>query len=317
MSVFSIYMVECDDCSAKYVGSTSKSVEERMGRHFGMLASGKHYNAKMSECHAGDATFTVSVLEECAAGARFDSERSWAIAVRSNVQFGGMNMNFGLGGGLGEDASMSKITEDIAAEIKMDLCDGVLTHQQIADAAGISKASVSDIARASSWAWVHPELNEELIKRAVVRQGSSHRNAKKNEADVAAMKEMLAAGASMREARLKFGYSSAHATRIASGEIWGHVRPDLSEALSKIDFRAMMPHGANSKTSKLTESEVSGIKERLASGTRPKQVAEETGIGYPMVWQIFAMKNWIKTRSDLNDNIREFHSERMRNANSK
>ena len=92
----------------------------------------------------------------------------------------------------------------------------------IAEEFGISESMVSAIRNGSAWASLDPDLPARLAKKP--RHGKALA-----EAQVAEIKQQLAAGRSSRKVAAEYGVSGSTIQAISQGRTWAHVAPRESE----------------------------------------------------------------------------------------
>jgi DNA-binding CsgD family transcriptional regulator len=110
------------------------------------------------------------------------------------------------------------VLDAAAARQVMAALEAGRSGRSIAEEFGISPSMVSAIKHGRAWAELDPQLPERLA--AKVQPGKALRAAQ-----VAEIKQRLAAGQSSRKVAAQFGVSASTVLAIARGKTWTHVAP--------------------------------------------------------------------------------------------
>lgn len=99
-----IYRIRNTATNQEYVGKTTKTVEERLKKHFRLARGGSETFLHRAIRMYGEDVFEVSILEECADCSLNDAESKWITAL-SSLAPSGYNLT---GGGDGGNTSLSE-----------------------------------------------------------------------------------------------------------------------------------------------------------------------------------------------------------------
>jgi DNA-binding CsgD family transcriptional regulator len=111
-------------------------------------------------------------------------------------------------------------------QVKLLLIENRLTCDEIGDRYGVSGNDISGILRLERWAYVRPDLNEKLLKRAPL-VGSKSRYAKLTDAKALELKQVRLARPELtvREIAEIVGVDKGIANQVLRGNTWRHIGP--------------------------------------------------------------------------------------------
>jgi len=119
-------------------------------------------------------------------------------------------------------ASAGTVLDEAHARGVMAALEAGRAGRAIAEEFGVSESLVSAIRTGAAWASLDPGLADRLAEKP--RQGKAL-----SEAQVAQIKQRLAAGQSSRKVAAEYGVSGSTIQAISQGRTWAHVAPRGSE----------------------------------------------------------------------------------------
>lgn len=127
----------------------------------------------------------------------------------------------------GEKHGMSKLTEELVAEMRKEYASGVATQYELCNKYGIKSVTMSDIIRGKTWKMV-PVVPVDAVSIGLslrkTTKGESHHRAKLTEADVIAIRKQYAAGGiRQKDLAEKYGVSQPAIGSIVLNKGWRHV----------------------------------------------------------------------------------------------
>lgn len=116
---------------------------------------------------------------------------------------------------IGSDRSTAVLNEEDVAEIKMLFVDTQLNNQQLGEAYGVSRATISQVRRLDAWAHVRPDL-------VFSRESPGEPGARKKLCgeDIPYIRQMYSDGLTLREIGKEFGVNYGTINGIISGRNW-------------------------------------------------------------------------------------------------
>lgn len=162
---YTIYLIE-DHRMKPYVGVTSKTVEERLEKHWETARAGRNTYIYRAIRKYGIENFEIIPLETTNDESKaFQKEKEW-IKKLDTFHGWGYNMNEGGRGGSAklEKAPNARLTREEAREIKWLALNTKLTHKSIISQYENvnSPATVSQIKREVAWADIAPKKPAEI-----------------------------------------------------------------------------------------------------------------------------------------------------------
>ena len=202
---------------------------------------------------------------------------------------------------------LTHLCEQDALQIRQDYADGA-TQASLANRHGVSIATVRSICSGETWTHVGGPLRISAKQRDALNGGKMPRppkpqleirheskapgNAKLSESDVITIKELLVSGKTGNEIAKMFDVNRSTIRKIRAGIAWTHVGgPQPTPGKSRrIDLYLVI--GSARKMSKLTESDVIDIKQRLTNGERPTAIGRLYGVAPATISLIRSGRNW-------------------------
>lgn len=178
-------------------------------------------------------------------------------------------------GGYNNNSGLVTHSEDVVKNVIQDLKENKLTYKQISKKHGISQCLISNIRNGNM-------RNQEKIERSnMARVGSSNPTSKLNEEIVKNIKNDLANGVSRKELQIRYGVSKTLIQKIATEEIWNHVKADYVYERKELNGNA-----------KLNKEIVSNIKRDIKNGIRVLDLVTKYGISEATIYQIKQGRTW-------------------------
>ena len=171
----------------------------------------------------------------------------------------------------GEEYTSSKLTDKEVEEIIELLRKGEHFQSDIAKRYNVSSTTICNIKR-------NNHRNDDKLNIRKSMKGSENPFAKLNEEIVYALKTELQKGTTFKRAAEMFGIGKTLVQQIAAGVVWSHVEHPYVYKKKNV--------------TKLNETLVREIKQKLRDGTSARKLSEEYTVSYNTIAAIKQGKRW-------------------------
>lgn len=290
--VYGLYCSCHPEAGIRYVGQTSRGIEERMSAHRRPprpedRSPVSHWRAKH-----GPKNIQYVILQVLADREMLDdAEKFWISEMKTlaserrgglNVKSGGDSSSFTLQSV--ESRGNTKITMDIAKQMRIEFASSNDPVEKMAQKYGISRAHFYDIIYNVCWHdpdYVYQRRSIEMTPERIESFGEL------NWDQVREIRRRRDAGESPSTIARDFGIGRPHVAQIASNRRWrdpNYIPKTQQERLSL----QSTPRGRAS----LTEETVRKIRSMKSSGFTHRQIAEATGASVHNIQAIVLGKTW-------------------------